>query len=646
MKGLDLLLIVGVIAYAVYEATKPEEGRVGEEPQPDFSNGFPGAQNQGFCSNPLATNWNPLAPPNNSEAEMVVTCAGLPEIIAYNDYTSGLETSIEQQADRMAYQLSLCTSDLTGQTAVARFAANSYPDGNPVTGGNFDTLSYCLPGEWLVSQITQQALMVAPEGTFDDGLQSSSSYEVHDFVKLPDNLSAMGNLEEGQVVSIKKLRPNTTYNIQDLIDYIYTPNYANKFGIPDGPGFIHTHPSHDEFVQRLQVWKDNPAEAAMSGEYRRVGDPRYYHPVDFDLDNSGVTITSKETSISQSFGNYSVEKNIIRQFFNPLTPPGQKTKADLPPHLHKIFDILDTDDDGFVDRDDFFRYVETTSMGKREDANVSMLDKWEETPWDAGANVSGRLQHYRGTDPGVPIVVTTAGYEDITEGQFSEQFFYSLFTDSQLEQCYNLRMPLWPTIEDGTPYNPSRGCTELFGVPGEHEGFEGELDGPIMSLVQLNKDKWVEVLYGTDGMACGDDTGEVLCFPFRKDQKMAAAEEYLEIIRPQLGMDTDPDIDWENKVVRSWPDPEESFNILYRFQEGTTLGAEINQNVGQEDGTTIIIPANDETFRAKIKSNSQCPASHPNFHRFCLTRRTLPSLIGPPEQIEPVYGVDDTTENT
>ena len=236
---------------------------------------------------------------------MVVTCAGIPEIIAYNDYLSGTEQSIEQQADRMSYQLSLCTTDLTGETAVARFG-NAYQDGNPVTGGNFDTLSYCLPGEWLVSQITQQALMVAPEGTFDDGLQSSSSYEVHDFVNLPANLSAMGDLEEGQVVSIKKVRPNTSYNIQDLIDYIYTPNTANKFGV-QAQGFIHTHPSHEEFVQRLQVWKDNPLDASMSGEYRRVGDPRYYHPVDFDIDNSGATITGIE------FGIASLGKLLLRR---------------------------------------------------------------------------------------------------------------------------------------------------------------------------------------------------------------------------------------------------------------------------------------------------------------------------------------------
>jgi hypothetical protein len=628
-----LLLAICVVAYI--ELTRDEEKRVGEGPKPDFSNGFPGAQNQGFCSNPLATNWNPLAPENNSEAEMVVTCAGLPEIIAYNDYLSGMEESIEQQADRMAYQLSLCTTDLTGQTAVARYGS-SYPDGNPVTGGDFDTLSYCMPGEWLLTQITQQALMVAPEGTFQDGLQSASSYEVHRFVNLPNNLSSLGEVDRGDVVSIYKLRPDSTYEIQDLIDYIYTPNLANKSGIQP-QGFIHAHPSHEQFVERLQTWKDAPMSSAFSGKYRRAGDPRYHHPVDFDIDNSGLAINPSNLTIPGGLGNASVEKNIMRQFFDyPYSGP--KAKEDVPQHLHKIFDILDTDSDGIVGIEDFLEYVKTTSLGQRKDGvQDNLVENLPIAPGDQATAVSGYNQHYRGVDPGPSQIVTTDGFEDINEGQFSEQFFHSVYTSDLLEQCYSLRMPLWPGIEDGTSYNPSRGCTELFGVPGEHEGLEGELDGPIMSLVQLNKEKWVEVLYATDGMACGNEEGEVLCFPFSRDEKLAAAEEYLEVIRPMLGLDTDPEIRWDTKEIISWPDPNELNPIVYRFQEGATLGAEIASNV---------LPANDEVYRAKIKSNTQCPASHPNFHRFCLTRRTLPSLIGPPGQIAPVYGVDETTETT
>ena len=480
---------------------------------------------------------------------------------------------------------------------------------------------------------------------FEDGLQSASNYEIHEFVDLP-GYEGLGELGLGDVVSIKKLRPDTQYNVQDLIDYIYYPLEANYLGVNEDSEYIKAHPSRDEFVSKVQFWKNSPIQAAYSGEIRRVGDPRYHHPVDFDLDNSGFTLYASEFTPGGALSYTSAEKNVMLDFFNPTFWQGQgtKTKEETEPKYHKVFDILDTDNDGVITREDFRRFAVLQGRGA-PDTDKQILVNWNENAVAIGDHYSGYNQHYEA--PAITATIAPSGY-DPTTSQFSDQFFYSVYAGSNLEQCNNLRMPLYPATESGTAYGAAgaRGCTELFGRPGENQGLEGDIDGPIMSLVQLSKEKWVEVLYATDGMACGDDQGNVLCFPFSGDEKLAAAEEYLELVRPNLTIGSDPTINWATGEVIEWPDLSEGEVITWKLQEGATLGGEVPYVVQNEDGSYYTIPANDEVYRAKIKSNTQCPASHPNFHRFCLTRRTLPSLIGPPDQIAPVYGVDETTETT
>lgn len=325
----------------------------------------------------------------------------------------------------------------------------------------------------------------------------------------------------------------------------------------------YNHFTREELVQRLQE-----VQQGDLSNTRRVGDPSMPHAIDLDLDISGVTPDLESVNFPMQDFNSALqqERRVLStlMFFHAE----DVAKEDFPEKAHRIFDILDIDKDGIIgdkEREFWARFIQPY------DNEIAQFSSEDDRLQGYGSQYYNVLEGV-----GSPAVQVIADYP-------SMEWIDVIYNQSSLELCYNSRRPNLAYDADGEPFVTNAGCDHLYGV--------SHIDGmPIKGQFST--------YFGFNGIACGNDT-QTLCFTLEDAFMEAKVSDYEENVKWQVDSEAT------------------GGGYIYKRQIGTSTLADPS-TWGVSGGTTY--------SGIDWKNDLQCPASHPNFKRFCLDYRTSPEL--------------------
>lgn len=506
-----------------------------------------------LCDNPSALVWNPLAAPHDSYEESTFYCGGLVNV----DYS-------RSDLGQMGRQYSICSSDPEGRVGVIRKGPKSYRD---------DTISHCMMGETWLGNITDKAYLMGEEGTFPNSARSASTYVAHGNMDNREFRGTLGNVENGDTISIARVYNGMEIDLQLLRDTLWVPREILFEQTPNE--FIH-HPSYERLISNIDAYMNGVGEGL-----RKVGDPSMPHPIDLDLDNSGYIPSPSKWS--QHFLPYTPEQNeemmiLGRDYMQEIYFEGGTIDVEeVDEKDRKIARILDANKDGIIDMEDMMFWIRLASPPTAMDLIPP-----------AQMNESVNLLFYQGNTDYNSYFPNDATFLPTS---IEDNWAASLYGRSELELCYNHRHAESVYIlEDGT--------TSDYSIDGEC----GRLRGEPPYLDRWDTYARFETLYGMDGMACGNDV-ETLCFQFSEEEMAAEYERYMSEIRQSTGAD-----------------------LSSQGFDNAFFPIQISPNLRGDLGPHYL----SEHFNNVLKSEAQCPESHPDFKRFCLTRRTMPELVRTP----------------
>lgn len=431
-----------------------------------------------------------------------------------------------------------------------------------------DTISHCMMGETWLGNVTDAAYLIGAEGTFENGARSASSYVAHQNMDNREFQGALGIVDNGDTISVARMYNGMEIDLELLKDTLWLPK---ELVFENDPEFIN-HPSYERLISNIEAFMSGGGEGL-----RKVGDPSEPHPIDLDLDNSGYIPSPTALSTYYLPNDYSVEKETIGVFLEQVRNNGETLVVDEVEHPdRRIAQILDANNDGLIDESDINFWLRAAGYPTTQD----LLPPAQMYPSIELAFIQGNTD-YNAYFPNDAAFLPTP-IEDNWAG--------ALYGMSSLELCYNHRFPK-------SPYQIAGEVTDY-----TNDGLCGVLHGEPAYLDRFDTQARFETIYGMDGMACGNDV-ETLCFQYSEEEMAAEYERYLEVTRPLSGADLSS---------------QGYDTALFPIQIGSNLQGHLGPHYLSE------------RFNNVLKSEAQCPESHPDFKRFCLTRRTMPELVRKP----------------
>ena len=285
MKTGQAILLLAICVVAYIELTREETDRVGEGPEPSPGPRF-------GCTDPFASNWYPQAEFYGSESSgfgqaMDTQVCTYPRLNGYEEagYIFGRDlASQNQHLEVFDYaQANACYQIAGDQIVVRHWNGNNNPD-------RIHPLSSCLVDEVMIGVMDRNSILVDVEGTFPDTEHSTSKY-----------------LETG--TSVLKPKDGQAFDRSYFFEHLVTktnPGYGPGGGnipdvwyVSDSMNASATANYLDYFAFFNDQVMEERAEAASKGqfsEYRDnvygklwvIGDPKFGNLIDFDFDKNGL----------------------------------------------------------------------------------------------------------------------------------------------------------------------------------------------------------------------------------------------------------------------------------------------------------------------------------------------------------------------
>jgi hypothetical protein len=618
MKGLDFLLIVGVVAYIVLESSKKEEGRVGDEEPYNGGDGPPIVADS-YCSDPTAMNWNPLAPVNNTSAEKDYTCfLGRPtRDFQYNGqgdapFLGDANADLGRGFRTSKFSMCIPESDLGNIDPAIIF--RGYHHHGVQSIDHDDEMSACHFGEYFIGDFNKEGYFVNRPNMFTDGAASSSYYPRHqwtgyggewperfrdmDYVSIQrpyDGLKIKSGLMINSLVYPSSLNKVDSTSYEVKVDVLYRPEIENA----------------------IRRWKEGVNDESKLKRFRKVGAPGAPQPQDLDLDGGASIPNAVNVGIDPNFiiqPDQPELQIIIRtltrvvgylpgsdhDFPYDWTPaPINALVSEAPEGEERIYQILDVNKDGVIDAEDAMFWIKIIGARTSEGENIvgdTPYFRWQGQAMGISYQAPLHTQAENAILNAQGEILGASG-GGIRLGYNSEETAGRLLLQSS---CYQPRMPIRGIDPEGNEIlGQGLACEELY--------------GGRKFLEELDAQERMEVLFHYDGLACGNDEGEELCFTIPEADMEGEYDDYLQI-RDQISA-----VGAENNLIGE----DEFGNELYQYDQYLAV------NLTPQEG-------NSQRFRSKVKSEAQCPASHPNFLRFCMARQTDRRMVRE-GQILPVH---------